>query len=51
MPRKSELEFANFILKFGQERALIDFAEEIVIPAFSSGLERFYGETKHFFIM
>jgi hypothetical protein len=49
MPKKSELEFANFILRFGQERVLIDFVEEIVIPAFSSGLERSYGETKHFF--
>lgn len=49
MPKKSELEFANFILRFGQERVLMDYLEEIVIPAFSSGLERSYGETTYFF--
>jgi len=49
MSKKNELEFANFILRFGQERVLLDFAEEIVIPAFNSGSERSYGETKHFF--
>ncbi|MBE9176792.1 hypothetical protein IQ225_18375 [Synechocystis salina LEGE 06155] len=49
MPKKGELEFANFILRFGQEHVLIDFVEEIVIPAFNSGLERAYGETTHFF--
>ena len=49
MSKKNELEFANFILKFGQERNLLDFAEEIVIPAFLSDLERAYGETRHFF--
>lgn len=49
MSKKSELEFANFILRFGEEQVLIDFVEEIVIPAFCSELERSYGETKHFF--
>lgn len=50
MPRKHQLEFANFILRFGDDRVLLDLAEEIVIPAFTSpDLERSYGETKHFF--
>lgn len=50
MPRKHQLEFANFILRFGEDRVLLDLAEEIVIPAFTSlNLERSYGETRHFF--
>ena len=50
MAKKSELEFANFILKFGQDRVLLDLAEEIVIPAFISRLDRSYNTTKHFFL-
>jgi hypothetical protein len=49
MPKKHELEFANFILKFGQEGVLLDYVEEIVIPAFMQKGERSYGRTKHFF--
>jgi hypothetical protein len=48
--KKNELEFANFILKFGQDRNLLDFISEIVLPAFTEKLEWTYGETiKHFF--
>jgi hypothetical protein len=49
MSKKNELEFANFILRFGQERFLLNLVEEVVIPAFNSGLERSYGEVRHFF--
>jgi hypothetical protein len=49
MPKKHELEFANFILRFGEDRKLLDLAEEIVIPAFTSDLERMGGESRHFF--
>jgi hypothetical protein len=49
MPRKNELEFANFILRFGENHTLLDFAEEIVIPAFMSELIRPGGHAEHFF--
>jgi hypothetical protein len=48
MSKKNELEFSNFILKFGENHNLLDFVEEIVIPAFTQKLERSYGETRHF---
>jgi hypothetical protein len=48
--RKYLLEFANFVCRFGNEKVLLDLAEEIVIPAFTdSELERSYGSTKYFF--
>jgi hypothetical protein len=50
MTKKHQLEFANFILRFGDNRVLLDLAEEIVIPAFTSeNLGRSYSETRHFF--
>ena len=36
MPKKERiLEFANFICTFGEEMVLLDFAEEIIVPAFT----------------
>jgi hypothetical protein len=50
MPKKHELECANFLLHFGENRVLLDLAEEIVIPAFAdSRFERFGSETRYFF--
>jgi hypothetical protein len=50
MSKRNELEFANFILKFGMNLNLIDFAEEIVLPAFKdTTMIRSWGETRHFF--
>ena len=49
MSGKNEIEFANFILRFGEETVLIDLVEEIVIPAFTEDLERSYKNAKHFF--
>ena len=50
--RKKEfiLELGNFICKFGRQKALIDFLEDLIIPAFiDDKLERTYGKTKYFF--
>lgn len=44
--RQNDLAFANFILRFGVTEVLLDYAEEIVIPAFmDEGHFRTYGET------
>ena len=42
------LEFANFTCKFG-EKNLLDFAKDIVIPAFFSTEKREYGKSRLFF--
>jgi len=45
--RQHDLSFANFILRFGPEEVLLDYAEEIVLPAFlAEGNVRKYGETE-----
>jgi hypothetical protein len=45
-----ELQFANFILKFGNKN-LIDLAEEVVVPAFKlEGLRRIQKKANHFFM-
>lgn len=46
--RQHELSFANLIVRFGLEAALLDYAEEIVLPAFlGEQLAREYGETTY----
>lgn len=48
--RQNDLGFANFILRFGIEEVMLDYAEEIVIPAFTdTSLIRTYGETQFSF--
>jgi hypothetical protein len=48
--RQHELSFANFILRFGIESALLDYAEEIVLPAFLQNEEvRTFGDTTYRF--
>lgn len=43
------LEFANFICKFGDKENLLDYLEQIVLPAFlDSSLVRTYGDDKYF---
>lgn len=50
MVTKGRLEFANFICRFGEDRVLLDFVEEIIIPAFVSvELERLTATSKYFF--
>lgn len=45
MTRKSEVEFANLTLQFGQDYFLLDLFNEIVYPAFfDESLERSYGD-------
>jgi hypothetical protein len=44
------LQFANFICRFGDNKVLIDLLEEIIIPAFQdSNLERDAGHSQYFF--
>lgn len=51
MARRSQMEIANFICKFGADLNLVDFAEEIVVPAFMAGdRRRTYGATEYFFL-
>jgi hypothetical protein len=48
--RKNEIQIANFICKFGKEKVLLDYVEEIVIPAFKD--EQFirkHGKTRYLF--
>lgn len=44
-----QIEFANFICRFGDEKVLLDLAEEVVIPAFLINRLRDYGDTSYFF--
>lgn len=47
--RELPLEMGNFVCKFGKAN-LIDYFEEIVLPAFSDkSLSRKYGQTSYFF--
>jgi hypothetical protein len=42
--------FANFVCRFGGKKVLLDYAKEIVLPAFTDDkLVRSYGETDFFF--
>lgn len=47
---RKQLEIANFTLTFGSEKVLLDFAEEIVIPAFLSEYRRNYRSGSYFFL-
>jgi hypothetical protein len=48
---RSMASFANFICKFGDQKVLLDLAEDVVIPAFTDAtLERTYGDTSYFFL-
>ncbi len=43
--------FANFVCRFGKNSVLLDFAWEIVIPAFTDDkMVRSYGDTSYFFL-
>jgi hypothetical protein len=49
--KQHSVAFANFICKFGDTGNLLDYAEEIVIPAFlDDKLIRTYGSTSYFFL-
>ena len=49
--RQYHANFANFVCRFGVEKVLLDYAEEIVIPAFSDEtLVRKYGDYTTYFI-
>lgn len=50
MTKKHEIEFANFILRFGQNNFFVDLFEQIVFPAFTDNkLVRDTGEAQFFF--
>ena len=47
--RRDTAAFANFICRFGDEKVLLDYAEEIVIPAFTHDTYvRSYGKHTHY---
>ena len=46
--RKHNATFANFVCRFGEQKVLLDYAEEIVIPAFTRAYVRTYGERTHY---
>ncbi len=48
--KHNELSFANFICTFGENKYLLDFAKEIVLPAFlNDALVRKYGDTHYYY--
>lgn len=50
MPRQSNVSFANLTCTFGPDHVLLDYALEIVLPAFfDESMVREHGETKYFF--
>lgn len=50
MSKLNQIEFANFICRFGDVKVLLDLADEIVVPAFTTdGMQRSYSDTKYFF--
>ena len=51
--RQHNAAFANFICRFGSEKVLLDYAEQIVLPAFTDDtMIRSFGKgrTYYFFI-
>lgn len=47
--RQHYAQFANFICRFGAEKVLLDYAKDIVIPAFTDDtLVRSFGQTTHY---
>lgn len=48
--RQHVASFANFVCKFGAQKSLLDYASEIVLPAFTDdSLIRSYGKRTHYF--
>ncbi|MCY4503883.1 MAG: hypothetical protein OXE57_20330 [Alphaproteobacteria bacterium] len=48
--RQHSVTFANFICRFGKEKVLLDYIEEIVIPAFTRDTYvRSYGQHTHYY--
>lgn len=48
--RQHDLSFANFVVRFGVDEVLLDYAEEIVVPAFlNDSHARRYGDTELLF--
>ncbi|WP_420347214.1 hypothetical protein [Pelagibius sp.] len=46
------LSFANFICRFGESGEMLDYLEEIVLPAFTDDtMVRTYGETTEYFLL
>jgi hypothetical protein len=51
MARIPSIVFANLTCRFGSDYFLLDFAREVVLPAFTdSGLRRSFGPTSYFFL-
>jgi hypothetical protein len=48
MARRLNIEFANFVCKFGNKN-LLDLAEQVILPAFRSNSERRYAAARYFF--
>ena len=47
--RQHNAAFANFVCRFGEEKVLLDYGDEIVIPAFTRAANvRSYGDRTHF---
>jgi hypothetical protein len=50
MSEAKTLELANFICRFGSDKVLLDYIDEIVLPGFlDTNLKRKYGEASYFF--
>ena len=47
MAHSKSVAFANFVCRFGDKHVLLDFAEQIVIPAFIEGGQRKYSESRY----
>lgn len=48
---QKQLEFANFVCRFGDELVMLDMLDDVVLPAFfQDGPVRTYGETKYLFL-
>ena len=48
--RQHVASFANFVCRFGDEKVLLDYAKDIVLPAFfDDTFVRSYGRTHFFF--
>jgi hypothetical protein len=51
MAAQHNLSFANFILRFGKEKVLLDYLKEIVLPAFmDESLNHVHGQSRYVFL-
>jgi hypothetical protein len=51
MSRTQTASFANLVCRFGDKFLLLDFADEIVVPAFTDAtVKREYASTSYFFL-